>query len=150
MTDAELDRLRIYNKYDGLCAYSGSPLDEDWQIDHVFPVRFKHFLKSEVMKSIYKIELVDINQFENLVPCQKIINHYKRGLLIDDPHHTTWNFRHRISVLHIKVGLLPKNPRVQRSITRKEYLLKVAGYFGITSDNPFDGVFYFEKVEDKS
>ena len=28
-------RERIFKKYDGLCAYTGKPLEKDWQIDHV-------------------------------------------------------------------------------------------------------------------
>lgn len=31
-------RERIYNKFGGLCAYSGTPLEDDWQIDHICPV----------------------------------------------------------------------------------------------------------------
>ena len=31
-------RERIYNKFGGLCAYSGTSLEDDWQIDHVKPI----------------------------------------------------------------------------------------------------------------
>lgn len=31
-------RERIYNKFGGLCAYSGTPLEDDWQIEHIDPV----------------------------------------------------------------------------------------------------------------
>lgn len=41
---------------------------------------------------------------------------------------------------------LPKNPTTTKSIKRKEYLAKVAQYFGITTEKPFDGIFYFERV----
>ena len=28
-------REKVYNKYGGKCAYTGKPLGQDWQIDHV-------------------------------------------------------------------------------------------------------------------
>jgi len=31
-------RERVYAKYNGKCAYTGKPLDSDWQIDHLNPV----------------------------------------------------------------------------------------------------------------
>jgi hypothetical protein len=40
----------------------------------------------------------------------------------------------------------PKNPRTEKSKRKKEYLNKVASYFGITPTNPFDGKFYFEII----
>jgi 5-methylcytosine-specific restriction endonuclease McrA len=30
-------REEVYNKYGGLCAYTGKPLGDDWQIDHIHP-----------------------------------------------------------------------------------------------------------------
>jgi 5-methylcytosine-specific restriction endonuclease McrA len=30
-------RFQVYNKYNGLCAYTGTPLDDDWQVDHIIP-----------------------------------------------------------------------------------------------------------------
>jgi len=130
--DKMIDRQQVYDKFNGLCGYSGTPLEDNWQIDHVIPKSKSHFLKN------------DIDNINNLIPCQRIINHYKRQLLIDDCYNTRWNFRYRISILHKKLKALPKNPRAEKSIKRKEYLLKVASYFGITPDKPFSGVFYFE------
>lgn len=28
-------REKVYSKFDGKCAYSGTPLESDWQIDHM-------------------------------------------------------------------------------------------------------------------
>jgi 5-methylcytosine-specific restriction endonuclease McrA len=125
-------REQIFNKFNGLCAYSGIPLEADWQIDHIKP------------KIMYQIGSYPYegnpNNIDNLVPCQRIINHYKRALPIDT--FRTWF----LGELHLRLKKLPKNPKVNKSIKHKEYLLKVASYFDITVDKPFSGIFYFEKI----
>lgn len=124
-------RERIYNKYNGLCAYSGTKLEDDWQIDHMEPV----------VRLCGKKMSPDNDNEENMYPSQKLINHYKHSLSLDD-------FRNwLLGGLHKRLDKLPKNTRVQKSINRKKYLLKIASYFGITPDKPFDRVFYFEKVK---
>lgn len=134
-------RDRIYNKYNGLCAYSGTPLKKDWQIDHIHPKCRAHFYDSEAMKKCCKIKGDDINDEANLVPCQRIINHYKRALDLD-------TFRNNwLGRLHVRLRKLPKNPRTEKSIRHKEYLLEVAELFGITENKPFGRMFYFETIE---
>ena len=116
-------RNKVCQKYNGKCAYSGTDLEDDWQIDHI--VSKNHG---------------GISSLDNLVPCQQIINHYKRGLWLDD-FRNIW-----LGKLHIRLSKLPKKPKVERSIKRKAYMLRVAGYFGITPDKPFCGKFYFETL----
>ena len=122
----------IKNKYGGLCAYSGTPLEDDWQVDHLVP------------KLRYELGLAegDVNDLDNLMPVQKLINHYKRSLPLED--FRTWY----MGGLHERLGKLPKNPKVERSIKRKEYMLKVASYFQVTPDKPFSGKFYFETLNE--
>jgi 5-methylcytosine-specific restriction endonuclease McrA len=122
------DRKKIKQKYGGRCAYSGTFLEDDWQIDHCIP-RF--------WVNIGLVEPEDVHNDENTMPVQSIINHYKRGMTLEQ-------FRERLLTLHKRLAALPKNPKVERSIKRKKYLLKVASYFDITEDKPFDGRFYFE------
>lgn len=118
--------------YGGLCAYSGTPLEDDWQIDHVKPIIRNPFSKEPIFKKDDTIE--------NMVPCQKIINHYKGNLDLE-------SFRKWfLGGLSERMKKLPKNPTTTKSIKRKEYLAKVAQYFDITPDKPFDGTFYFERV----
>jgi hypothetical protein len=72
---------------------------------------------------------------------QRIINHYKRALALEE-------FRVlRLGGLHKRLAKLPKNPRTEKGKRRKQYLLDVATYFGIESNKPFSGVFYFETVK---
>ena len=123
-------RQQVYEKYNGKCGYSGTDLEPDWQIDHVIP---QHIVCSA---DLY----LEVNSIENLIPCQKLINHYKRGLLLHD-------FREWcLGGLHERLQKLPKNPRTEKTIKRIKYMRTIAGYFKITEQKPFDGKFYFEKI----
>jgi 5-methylcytosine-specific restriction endonuclease McrA len=123
-------REEIYNKYNGLCAYCGKPLESDWQIDHIIPQRYKDYIDNN-----------KIYNNENLIPCQKLINHYKRALSLED-FRNLW-----LGKLHLRLKKLPVNPKTEKSKKRKEYLLNIANYFDITPDNPFSGKFYFEDIK---
>ena len=126
------NRELIKQKFGGKCAYTGTELLPDWQIDHVKP---------RIMYEIgaYPYE-GNPNDITNLVPCQKIVNHYKRAL----PLETFRNWF--LAGLHERLEKLPKNPKVKKSIKRKAYLLEVAQLFGIEIDKPFSGRFYFETI----
>lgn len=124
-------RQRIYNKFGGLCAYSGTPLEDDWQIDHVRPI-------ARNWDGIARFKDDDCE--ENMFPTQKLINHYKHSLSLED-FRTLY-----LGGLHERLKKLPKNPRTEKSRKRKEYKMRIAGYFGITPDRPFSGTFYFEKI----
>lgn len=124
------DRELIREKFNGRCAYSGTILEDDWQVDHIAPVRRNWFDKGALHEENHNIN--------NMIPCQKIINHYKGTLTLNE--FRNWFMKD----LHKRLKKLPKNPRTERSVKRKNYLLKVASYFGITEDKPFSGNFYFE------
>lgn len=125
-------REQIKNKFGGLCAYSGTPLEDDWQCDHVRPV-VRNWWGNDCVSP-------DAHNDDNLFPVQKIINHYKGSLDLE-------TFRNWfLGGLHERLAKLPKTPRTEKSIKRIQYLRKVAGYFGITEDKPFSGKFYFETI----
>lgn len=124
------DREKIKQKYGGRCAYSGTILESDWQVDHIVPV-IRNWWTSDC-------ESPESHKLENMVPTQKIINHYKGSLSLE--MFRDWY----LGGLHQRLRKLPKNPRTEKSIKKKEYLIKVAGYFGITPDAPFTGLFYME------
>ena len=128
----------IYNKFGGKCAYTGKPLDEKWQIDHITPKAFEGWYYSEISRKAMNCKGDDINSIENLLPALRIVNHYKRAFDLE-------GFRQYMLTFHLRVAKLPRNPRIEKSKKRKEYMLQVADAFGITSENPFDGIFYFEK-----
>lgn len=124
-------RERIKNKYNGLCAYTGKELGDDWQIDHAVSVmRSKMWLHGRDF---------DHNSEDNLSPVLKIVNHYKRSFDLD-------GFRKYMLSFHERLSRVPKNPRSSKGIKYKEYMWKVADAFGITPEKPFSGVFYFETL----
>lgn len=122
-------RDEVYKKYNGCCAYTGKPLDEKWQIDHITP---KHYYK------FILIEDQNQNDINNLLPTFQIINHYKRGLDLE-------GFRWYMLDFHLRLTKLPKKTLVERTQKRKEYMFKIAELFDITVDEPFCGTFWFEK-----
>lgn len=122
-------RQQVYDKCNGLCAYTGKPLGDSWQVDHIIP-QYKYD---------YSLVSGNKNDISNLLPAIKIINHYKRGQDLEQ-------FREYIKTLHLRINKLPKNTKDAKAVKRKAYLLEVAELFGITKDNSFDGVFYFEKL----
>lgn len=125
-------RQKVYDKFNGRCAYSGTPLENDWQMDHVKPI-IRNFDGTKMFPK-------DDNIY-NLVPCQKLINHYKHQLSLEE--FRTWY----LGNLHLTLQKLPKNPRTEKSKRKNEYMRKVASYFGITETQPFSGVFYFETLK---
>ena len=126
-------RERIYSKFGGLCAYSGTQLEDDWQIEHICPI-VRNWYDGTVQFKEHDTE-------DNMIPVQKIINHYKHSLSLDQ-------FRNwLLKDLHKRLKKLPKNPRTEKGQKKKEYLLKVAEYMGITEDKPFNGKFYFEELQ---
>ena len=126
-------RERIKNKFGGLCAYSGTVLLDDWQIDHVKPV-------IRDIKTNKPIRQENEN-FDNLIPVQKIINHYKGSLNLE-------TFRNwYLGDLHERLKKFPKKTNSIKVIKRKEYLLKVASFFGISEEIAFSGKFHFETLQ---
>lgn len=121
-------REQVRLKYNGLCAYTGKPLGDDWQVDHM----------TSVYKHIYKGIESDVNNIKNLMPALRIVNHYKRSLDLE-------GFRDYMSDFHKRLGKLPKKTSVERTANRIIYMNKVADAFDITVDKPFDGLFFFEK-----
>jgi 5-methylcytosine-specific restriction endonuclease McrA len=116
-------RIQVYDKFNGKCAYSGTDLQADWQIDHKEPKRNG-----------------GDNSIDNLLPAQKIINHYKRALSLEQ-FRILW-----LGGLHKRLPKLPKNPRTANGQKRKNYLLTIAELFNISAENPFNGKFYFERT----
>jgi 5-methylcytosine-specific restriction endonuclease McrA len=116
----KIDRQKVYEKYDGLCAYCGQRISiKNMQVDHMIP-------KSAVYYQLSKnpnANLV-IDSFENLMPSCKRCNHYKRA---DDLE----GFRKKMETIHERIA--------------SEYIVKVAQDYGIIKILPFNGKFLFER-----
>ena len=129
MRTTKKERVRL--KFNGLCAYSGTPLEDDWEMDHLEPV-VRCLLTGRPL-------FPECDNENNLVPCQKLINRYKASFSISD-------LKYHLGRFHIQLTKLPKNPKTDFSIRKKERYLKLASYFNITPINPFSGKFYFEEI----
>ena len=126
------DREIIKQKFGGKCAYTGTELKDDWQVDHVEPL-IRNWWTNTVM-------FEDNHKLDNMFPVQKIVNHYKGSLDLE-------TFRNwYLGGLHERLKKLAKNPKVEKSRKKKAYLLEVASLFGISEDVPFSGKFYFETL----
>jgi hypothetical protein len=130
----------VYRKFNGLCAYTGKPLGKDWQIDHMTS-KLKHSFYVYDASNVEEIRKrrKEVDNIENLLPALRIVNHYKRSLDLEA-------FRHYMLYFHNRLKKLPKNTNVDKTKKRIEYMTKVADCFGITTDKPFEGKFYFEKI----
>lgn len=126
------DREIVKQKFGGRCAYSGTILRNDWQIDHVKPIRRNWWTNTALYEENHNID--------NMFPTQRIINQYKGTLDLET--FRTWY----LGGLHKRLKKLPKNPRTEKSKKRKNYLLEISKLFGITENKPFSGVFYFETL----
>ena len=140
----KIDRKTVYDKYNGRCAYTGKPLNDDWQIDHMTS-KSKYYW-NVVYGGIggYTVEgiqdkLKQINNIDNLMPALRIVNHYKRSLDLN-------GFRLYMTKFHKRLAKLPKKTSIPKTEKRIKYMNEVAQAFDITPDKPFSGKFYFETI----
>jgi len=136
----KIDRKIIFNKFNGLCAYTGKMLGHDWQVDHIQPC--KHTW-GEKEKRVNPNVIIGTHKIDNLFPAIKIINHYKRDSSLEE-------FRKSMMTFHLRLKKLPKNTIVQRTKKRIIYMNTIADLFDITIDKPFNGKFYFETIINKN
>lgn len=119
MTQKKAVRERVHQKYGGHCAYCGRAIAyKEMQIDHYLPQSRERFYARRCKK--------DVHAEENLMPTCRRCNHYKRA-------RTPKQFKELMQSLHERLEAV--------------YILKVAVDFGMATIQPFDGFFYFEKVE---
>jgi len=126
-------RDRIKAKYGGKCAYCGTVLEEDWQVDH----------KTSKQYWPYSSTTGSINDEVNLVPACRICNHYKREKCIESAGHHV-GYREYMKKFHTRLKKLPKNTQVQRTAERIKYMQCIADRYNITVDKPWSGVFYMD------
>lgn len=90
----KIDRIVVYNKFGGHCAYCGQSIEfKRMQIDHFWPQFLMHHQSD-----------LDINRLENLMPsCQKC-NIHKHGMRPE-----VWR-----SELQRQISILRKNARFDR------------------------------------
>ncbi len=114
-------RLIIYKKFNGHCAYCGCEIDiKDMQVDHITPMIY------------YDVEMAagrDIDTIDNYMPACRSCNKYKDTLTVED-------FRQRIENMH-------------DVLTRDSVTYKNAVRFGQVIPNKHRPIFYFEKEREQ-
>lgn len=111
------EREKVYQKYNGHCAYCGREITiKEMQVDHYYPVS---------ACAIGKAKGINTEDFENKMPSCSRCNHYKRAL-------QPATFKLMMKTLHERIA--------------KIYINKVAIDYGIIKITPFTGQFYFEYV----
>lgn len=112
-------REAVYNKYNGHCAYCGKELaPKGWQLDHLIPYQRERWKK-------YSEE--EIECFENYMPACRRCNHYKRA--------------HSLEVFRRYIKEIPEK------LKETNYIYKVGLDYGIIEEHPWNGLFYFEWLE---
>lgn len=76
----KIDRLSVWNKYNGYCAYCGKEISvKDMQVDHIIPVRNG-----------------GTDKIANLNPSCRRCNHYKRASSLE-------SFRKKLKTIHERI-----------------------------------------------
>jgi 5-methylcytosine-specific restriction endonuclease McrA len=121
-----VDRVAVYNKYkdsNGIrhCAYCGKilPSIKDMQVDHIVSKSQHRFIPRQ--------DKFDVNNINNLNPSCRRCNHYKRSESLE-------TFRtFLLGKLHERL--------------EKLYTVKVGMDYNIVKLQPWDRLFYFERVK---
>lgn len=114
-------REEVHQKYGGHCAYCGKVIAyKDMQVDHLVPKAHKQYRLVKADK--------DLDHIDNLMPSCRSCNHYKRA-------NSLKGFRIMMKTIHKRI--------------EKIYIVKVAIDYGIIKLKPFDGLFYFERGQQK-
>ncbi|MBQ7430441.1 MAG: HNH endonuclease [Butyrivibrio sp.] len=109
-------RIAVYQKYNGHCAYCGCELEyKNMQVDHI----------ESVCKAKFKKELREtLNDIDNYMPACRACNYYKKAASIE-------GFRRKLKTLHTRL--------------RKIFIYKLAVKYGLIEEKPVKIVFYFEE-----
>ena len=115
-------RLEIYNKFNGHCAYCGKKIEyKDMQVDHFIPQR-------RAKRGRNKLSVEEIEDPNNLYPSCRRCNHYKRA-------HNIETFRRYIEEIPQKLA--------------NEYIYKVGADYGLVEYHAGKIKFYFEMTEEE-
>ena len=115
-------RVEIYNKFNGHCAYCGKEIEyKDMQVDHQIPQR-------RAKRGRNKVSLEVVEDPNNWFPSCRRDNHYKRA-------HSLETFRRYIEEIPQKIASL--------------YIAKVGEDYGLIEYHPKPIKFYFEMTPEE-
>lgn len=111
-------RMAVYEKCQGHCAYCGEPLPfKKMQVDHITPIELAHLARAEGN---------DVNHPDNLLPTCRPCNYIKSTLVLE-------KFRNMIAGWH---DTLERDSTTYRNAVR----------FGVVEPKPHRITFYFEQI----
>ena len=121
------EREKIFNKYNGKCAYCGCKLEKGWHVDELQPVRRNYKWNKDKTRYIYDGTCMNPQNLNinNQMPACPSCNINKHSMSLED-------FREFIKHFII-------------SLNRDSTQYKVAKRYGLVSENEISIVFYFEK-----
>lgn len=123
-------RLKVYEKYNGHCAYCGKEISvKDMQVDHIIPIAKSIYgPRAQAEKVRQMFDDGSINGIDNLMPACRACNFYK-----------SWNdieqFRQRIK-------------RDLDHTCRSTFQTRLAMQYGMIKYVPWNGKFYFEQINE--
>ncbi len=112
-------RQQVYEKYNGHCAYCGCELE-------LKDMQVDHIFS--VAKAKWEKEEIDLNDINNLMPSCRACNYYKDTCSIE-------TFRKNLKTLMERV--------------KKAFIYRLAEKYDMVEEKTWDGLFYFEKIEDE-
>jgi len=131
-------KMELYNKYSGLCALSGKPLDGDWVVAALYPKSHPIWMLHEATRSDMGIYGRDADSIENLIPTFKEIKQIKKT-------HDIEKFRELILKLPRVVANIDEDPVLKTKEKHWNMVKKAHSLFYPKRGGKFTGTFYFEK-----
>lgn len=121
------DREKVFNKFDGKCAYCGEELQKGWHVDHLIPIiRKRKYVKDKWVDD--GCENPELDCFENWMPSCASCNINKHSGSLEE-------FRNLIT------GFL-------KHLNEVSTQYKIAKRYGLVSETKIKEVkFYFEKIK---
>jgi 5-methylcytosine-specific restriction endonuclease McrA len=124
------DRQKIYDKYDGRCAYCGEEIKfKDMQVDHVISKRFFRWHienKYKIPSFLLHLKEEDVNHIDNLFPACRVCNKWKSALHLE-------LFRDELSAQIKRLNNYSSNYRIVKK-------------YGLVKEEIKPIVFYFETL----
>lgn len=113
----KIDRQKIYNKFNGCCAYCGDKIQlKDMQVDHIIPqmsfVQHVHN-KFRIPNFLNHLTETDMNHNDNLHPACRVCNKWKSA-------HDLELFRRELSEQVNRLNLYSANYRIAKRYSQIE------------------------------
>ena len=123
-------RQKVYDKYDGHCAYCGTKIDyKNMQVDHIIPQRefANHITRGFRIPAFLKhLTDLDVNHIDNLNPACRVCNNWKSA-------HDLELFRKELYEQIKRLNAYSSNYRIAKK-------------YGLLEESLKPIVFYFEDI----